>query len=196
MSKENSLRKIQRLVTSHDPSGRAVVSQQLSDSTNTWRGKHDPRAALGSFLAYNIPAFPIRLINDSDVVDYGEILERSEDGSQENPPGIRLRFIDFPPGFITAWKRAKSLDFCFVFEGEVELVLDSGTTKVLKRGDVTVQRGTLHVWRNHSGGKWARMAFVSIDATPVMVNGDWVPDDVWVTAASSAVSTAESSGTT
>ena len=94
MSKENSLRKIQRLITSHDPSGRAVVSQQLSDSTNTWRGKHDPRAALGSFLAYNIPAFPIRLINDSDVVDYGEILERSEDGSQEarKELGLLLRF--------------------------------------------------------------------------------------------------------
>ena len=38
--------------------------------------------------------------------------------------------------------RTQSLDFGVVLEGEIELVLDSGETRLLKRGDVAVQRGT------------------------------------------------------
>ncbi len=119
---------------------------------------------IGSFLGYSIPAFPVRLINDADVIDYAETLEQG--GSYANPSGIRLRFIDFPPEFVSSWRRLKSLDMCFVIEGEVDCILDSGETKALKRGDVTVQRGTMHVWRNSSSRNWARMAYVSIDATP------------------------------
>ncbi|KAF2098446.1 hypothetical protein NA57DRAFT_75692 [Rhizodiscina lignyota] len=189
----NPLRKVQRHITSHDTTGRAIFSQHLEDSTNSWRGNYDPRLPLGSFLGYAIPAFPVRLINDSDVFEYADHLEQSEDGSQENPSGIRLRFFDLPPGYISSWKRTKSLDFCFVIEGDVECVLDSGASKALKRGDVTVQRGTMHIWRNQSSSKWARMAFVSIDATPVMVNGEWVGDDVWVVEPSPAAGTASAS---
>ena len=132
-------------------------------------------------MGYAIPAFPVRLINDADVVDYGETLEQSD--SDATPSGIRLRFMDFPPGFVSSWRRSKSLDMCFVIEGDVDCILDSGETKTLKRGDVTVQRGTMHVWRNSSSRNWARMTFVSIDATPVMVNGEWVGDEAWVTEA-------------
>lgn len=59
----------------------------------------------------------------------------------------------------------KTLDYGIVLEGEIELVLDSGETKVLRRGDSCVQRGTMHAWRNVSeGGKWGRMVFVLVGA--------------------------------
>jgi hypothetical protein len=171
------LRKIQRLITSHDTTGRAIFSQQLPEVLNSWRGRQNPDQPLGSFLGYAISAFPIRLINDSDVVEYVQALAQTDE--QPSPPGIRLRCIDFPPKFVSSWRRAKSLDLCFVVEGDLDCILDSGETKALKRGDVTVQRGTMHVWRNSSSNRWARLTFVSIDATPIMVNGEWVADDAW-----------------
>ncbi|OCL07460.1 hypothetical protein AOQ84DRAFT_295073, partial [Glonium stellatum] len=42
---------------------------------------------------------------------------------------------------------------------EVELVLDSGETKLLKRGNIGIQRGTIHAWRNTSEISWASDLF-------------------------------------
>lgn len=56
--------------------------------------------------------------------------------------------------------RTQSLDYGVVIEGEVEMVLDDGVSTVMGRGDVAVQRGTSHGWRNVSKTEWARMFFV------------------------------------
>ena len=39
----------------------------------------------------------------------------------------------------------------------VELQLDSGETRLIKSGDVLLQRGTMHAWRNPSATEAARM---------------------------------------
>jgi quercetin dioxygenase-like cupin family protein len=44
--------------------------------------------------------------------------------------------------------RTATLDYGVVIDGTTELVLDSGEKKLLKKGDVFVQRGTAHAWRN------------------------------------------------
>ncbi|TKA27881.1 hypothetical protein B0A54_16923 [Friedmanniomyces endolithicus] len=62
------------------------------------------------------------------------------------PGGTVFRVVDFAPGCLSAMHRTVSCDFGEVLEGEVELVLDSGEIRLLKRGDVTVQRGTNHAW--------------------------------------------------
>ncbi len=46
-------------------------------------------------------------------------------------------------------QKAETLDFCFVLDGEIVLVLDTGEV-ALKRGDMVVQRGTSHAWSNRS----------------------------------------------
>jgi len=46
-------------------------------------------------------------------------------------------------------QKTASLDFCFILEGEIVLVLDTEET-VLKEGDMVVQRGTNHAWSNRS----------------------------------------------
>ena len=48
------------------------------------------------------------------------------------------------PGSTSPMHRTVSLDYGCVIEGEVECVLDSGEVKLLKRGDVCVQRGESH----------------------------------------------------
>ncbi|MDH3738902.1 MAG: cupin domain-containing protein [Alphaproteobacteria bacterium] len=46
-------------------------------------------------------------------------------------------------------QRTETLDFCFILDGEIVLVLDTQTV-ALKAGDVVVQRGTNHAWSNVS----------------------------------------------
>jgi len=44
-------------------------------------------------------------------------------------------------------QRTASLDFCFILEGEITLVLDAEEIH-LKEGDAVIQRGTNHAWSN------------------------------------------------
>jgi len=74
--------------------------------------------------------------------------------------------------------RTVSLDYGVVLEGEVELVLDSGETRVLRRGDVAVQRATAHAWRNVSATQWARMLFVLVPCAEVVVGGRRVGEEL------------------
>lgn len=46
-------------------------------------------------------------------------------------------------------QKTNTMDFCFILEGEIDLVLDSGSVTV-KAGDVVVQRGANHAWSNKS----------------------------------------------
>ena len=57
--------------------------------------------------------------------------------------------------------RTQTIDYAIVVKGTVVLVLDDGERRVLNEGDVVVQRGTSHSWRNESKD-WARTYFVVI----------------------------------
>ena len=74
--------------------------------------------------------------------------------------------------------RTQSLDYGIVLEGEVEMWLDDGTKQVMRRGDVAVQRGTSHGWRNTSETEWGRMFFVLQDCGKVEVGGKELGEDV------------------
>ncbi|QUM71000.1 cupin domain-containing protein [Sphingopyxis granuli] len=74
-------------------------------------------------------------------------------------PGLIDAFEPEGNGFHTT----QSVDYDVVLEGEVCLELDDGVEKHLKQGDVVVQGGTRHAWRNR-GTKDAVMLFVLIGA--------------------------------
>lgn len=57
-----------------------------------------------------------------------------------------------------------SVDYDIVLDGEIWLELD-GETKKLERGDVVIQGGTRHAWRNR-GSSPATMCFVLVGAAP------------------------------
>jgi quercetin dioxygenase-like cupin family protein len=44
--------------------------------------------------------------------------------------------------------KTNTLDYAVVYLGEICLELDDAKTTHLKRGDVVVQNGTRHAWRN------------------------------------------------
>lgn len=80
--------------------------------------------------------------------------------------------LDFSPGAETPFHRGESIDYNVVIEGEFELVLDSGEVTRMKRGDVNVQRATMHKWVNVSGGgkEPGRLFNVLVDIKPLVVN--------------------------
>ena len=47
---------------------------------------------------------------------------------------------------------------------------DGSETLIENPGDVVVQRGTVHAWRN-PGQEWVRWVTVILDAQPAVVNG-------------------------
>lgn len=64
----------------------------------------------------------------------------------EHSHGIFDRMEPDAPGM----HRTDTIDYVLVLEGEVWLELDNGRETRLERGDVVVQTGTRHAWRNKS----------------------------------------------
>ena len=77
------------------------------------------------------------------------------------PNGTKIRINEFPPGVVSPVHRTQSVDYGIVLSGEMVLVLDD-SERVLRAGDVVVQRGTDHRWENRSEAT-ARMAFILVD---------------------------------
>ena len=88
------------------------------------------------------------------------------------PHGIQVRTTDFAPGVETPLHRTLSLDHAVLLEGTIEITLDSGESRLLRRGDVVVQRATMHKWRNVSQTESARLIYFIVDVTqPVLAGG-------------------------
>ena len=74
-------------------------------------------------------------------------------------PGLAERFEPESPGMHTT----DTVDYGILMEGEISLELDDGEVVALKPGDVVVQNGTRHAWRN-GGSRPATLSFVLIGA--------------------------------
>lgn len=168
---ENNLPSINRFITTHDPTTKkAIFSNKIPEETVQ---NNIPGAVFR--LGYITKGFPVDLNADTDIATY--------EGFLNNPPGLVtsggtvLRFVDVAPGALSPMHRTVSLDYGVVLEGEMELVLDSGETRKMKRGDVAIQRGTMHAWRNLCTDSWARMMYVLQESKPVEVSGEQLNED-------------------
>jgi mannose-6-phosphate isomerase-like protein (cupin superfamily) len=104
------------------------------------------------------------------------------------PGGTSLHFVTFPPSSVftdpsfdseaarrealvrlrgladhfeeedPAMHKTNTVDYAVVYDGEIWLELDDAKTVHLKKGDVVVQNGTRHAWRN-KGTKPVTMLF-------------------------------------
>ncbi|TPX12169.1 uncharacterized protein E0L32_007055 [Thyridium curvatum] len=108
-------------------------------------------------------------LDGADLAAYGDHL-------QTKPPlfnpgdGATVWYVDTAPGGTSPMHRTVSLDVVVLLEGEIELTLDSGEKRLLRPGDMTVQRATMHAWRNPSADKWARMVAVMAESQPVKLS--------------------------
>lgn len=79
--------------------------------------------------------------------------------------GVDFVFSDFPPGGGSPMHATDTLDLLVVVSGEVTFVTETGET-LLKAGDVLVDRGVMHAWRN-DGEEPCRIVNVLCPALPV-----------------------------
>jgi len=168
---ENGLPRIHRFITDHNKEGKAIFSDAVPELLEWQKLSDGPKFS----LAYATNKFPVDINNGADVARYKQY--------QKDLPGITvpggtvLRFVDMLPGALSPMHRTVSLDYGVVLEGEVELVLDSGEVRLLKRGDVAIQRGTNHAWRNASPTNHARMMYVLQEASSLEVGGKTLEED-------------------
>ncbi|OCK80380.1 cupin domain-containing protein [Lepidopterella palustris CBS 459.81] len=155
-----------RYITTHDTNnGKAVFSADIPE-VNPMKPNAD---GIAFALSYTTKGFPVDINKDADIRVY--------EGFLENAPGLVvsggtvLRHVDIPPNTACAMHRTVSLDYGAVLEGEIELLLDSGEKRLMKRGDVAIQRGTMHQWINHSKTEWTRMLFVLQPCQPLKLAG-------------------------
>lgn len=79
--------------------------------------------------------------------------------------------IDFAPGTESNLHRSLSCVIGTCCEGEMEFSLGSGEKRIMRPGDVSINRAAMHKWRNLSNEKPARMLYILLDVEPVMVQG-------------------------
>ena len=169
----NGLPILTRFITTHDSStGKAIVRSKDSASWTTFDDQ-----TMGFAVMYTTSEFPTSLNDDKDVKEHEKVMAAGKLGLV-NPRGTVCRVVDFGPGHKPLMHRTQSLDYGIVLEGEIEMELDSGDKEILHRGDVAVQRATMHAWRNTSETEWARMIFVLQDCQPLKVAGQHLKEDL------------------
>lgn len=178
MSDDKSV--IRLVVTGHDASGksrivsaaplRARVSKHVPgfSSTKAWAtpagfsvpdvdeafrtgvSSQHPSPGESRLLVVTFPPDSVTMYPDFDPRATGREMA-------ELAPGIAERFDPDHPGM----HRTDSLDYGVVVSGEVVLELDDGQRETLRVGDVVVQNGTRHAWRN-PGQATATLVFVML----------------------------------
>ncbi|RDW56633.1 hypothetical protein BP5796_13098 [Coleophoma crateriformis] len=162
----SDLREPNRYITATNNDGKSVFSSALPESLPVVRNINEALLR----LCYVTDRPPVSLAGNIDITAYGKCLE--------NPPelvppggGSVVWYIDTPPEGSSPMHRTISLDLVVLLEGEVELLLDGGETRLLRPGDLTLQRATMHAWRNPSKIKWTRMLGVMSECEPVEIGG-------------------------
>ena len=150
-------RTIRRIVTGHDSNGMAVIRSDQSLPLEPIA----PGAAdfVKIWTTGSSPADP------NDATDGA-----ARASGLTMPGGTVLRVVDQPPGSRSRMHRTQSVDYAICLEGRLDMETDSGETVKLKQGDILVQMGTNHAWVNPYSEP-ARMAYILIDAKPVLIDG-------------------------
>ncbi|MBF6170421.1 cupin domain-containing protein [Nocardia blacklockiae] len=174
---------IRRVVTGHDAAGKARVVDDSAveplttdlmpgyavyrlwgrDERPTFPDDGAPRPADAYYPPPSGSRFMINTIPPGDPVpppglDTAAALAEVE----RRMPGAMAVLEPGTPGMHTT----DSLDYVLVVSGEITLELDDGEQRVLRAGDVVVQNGTRHAWRNH-GNRPCTIVGVAVGADRV-----------------------------
>jgi mannose-6-phosphate isomerase-like protein (cupin superfamily) len=161
---------IRRVVAGNDNNGKAVV---LSDGPSSDVHRDPARPGFASTRLWVQEETPARVKGRRETLHLPHTIEPPRNGSVcrvvEFPPEAdHLRKISHnnvtaffasmgSPGAAAGgpgaahpyMQKTQTLDFCYIMEGEITLVLDTQEVH-LREGDTVVQRGTRHAWSNRS----------------------------------------------
>ncbi|KAK4464566.1 oxalate oxidase GF-3.8 [Cladorrhinum samala] len=166
-----------RHTTTHSHRGNAIFARP-----STFPPTPTPYGGVGMVVhdLYKTFTTPFNMTDERDIKAIEAHPVRPSEGTIWFPaPGEALvRYCDWVPKSTLAFHRTETIDFGVVVNGEMELTVGEGNkdhkreTRTLKVGDVVIQRGTMHAWRNASETEWARVVFFLIGAEPVVVAGE------------------------
>jgi quercetin dioxygenase-like cupin family protein len=149
---------IRRVVTGHDKSGTAVFT-----SDNSYETIVIPSGDAAMVTIWTTTTIPADLNDETD--------GRDRDAGTTLKGGSVIRVVDMLPGASSPMHRTNSIDYGIIIGGTIELELDNNAFKTLTAGDIIVQRGTIHKWRNPSAETICRIVFVLTEAKPFELNG-------------------------
>jgi quercetin dioxygenase-like cupin family protein len=150
---------LRRVVTGHDPSGKAIVTIDETMAPTSMR------SAVSACVAWTSEGFPVDNNGEADEA-------KRKTGTTHNN-GTVFRVIEFAPGNAGRNHRTDSIDYAVIVSGEIDMEMD-GEEVHLKAGDVIVQRGTIHNWINR-GTEPCVIAFVLIAAHSAVAGGKALP---------------------
>lgn len=155
--------KIRRVVTGHDLSGTAIFKSDSSIEPIIIPSGDAAMATI--WTTAEVPAN----LND-------ETEGRDRETGTTLKGGSVIRVVDMLPNAVSPFHRTSSIDYGIVLSGQVQLELDNEIIKTIGPGDIIVQRGTIHLWRNPSKEEKCRIVFVLIEGKPYEHNGNPLED--------------------
>lgn len=161
---------IRRVVTAHDPQGKAYfasdeVLSPYDPNTAPDFTTPGPDSGFGVIQIHRSRGFPVdnmRLFEDP----HKTLVPLAD------TKGPSCRIIDLPPAEQGWMHRTLSLDYFVVLSGTVGLITDGGVEKILNPHDVVVCRGTNHEWVNR--GKDVARVFGVVVPSKEIVTADGV----------------------
>ncbi len=154
---------IRRVVTGHSNDGTAIF---VSD--NQYETVVIPSGDAAMATIWTTSTVPADL-ND-------EIDGRKRDAGTTLKGGSVIRIVDMLPNASSPMHRTSSIDYGIVISGTIELELDNKVFKTMGAGDIIVQRGTIHRWKNPSNEAICRIVFVLTEAKSFEVYGKALED--------------------
>ena len=149
---------IRRVVTGHTKDGKAIF---ISD--NNYETIEIPSGDAAMATIWTTSTVPADLNDETD--------GRERDAGTTLKGGSVIRIVDMLPNASSPMHRTSSIDYGIVISGTIELELENQVFKTLTQGDIIVQHGTIHKWRNPSNDTVCRIVFVLTEAKPYKVKG-------------------------
>lgn len=167
-----SLPGVSTYVTTHDAENHK--SKIHSTREAKWTPFDDKKFAMSTIYTF---ANDVDMTDEKDITESDSIIEEGKQGLVGKGCTV-WRYVDIKPSYTTLMHRTQSWDLGIVIEGTVELIMEDGSSTLVRRGDTVVQRGTMHAWRNPSEDAWTRMIFVLQHVQSLKVGGKELGEDL------------------
>lgn len=154
---------IRRIVTGHTPEGTAVFTSDEEFETVII-----PTGDAAMSTLWTTATVPADCNDETDGA--------KRDAGTTLKGGSVIRIVDMLPGASSPLHRTDSIDYGIIISGEIELELENKVSKRIGAGEIIIQRGTLHKWKNPSETEVCRIVFVLIEAKPYEINGLPLPE--------------------
>lgn len=173
---------MRRVVTGHDSEGHSTI---VSDGAVARLHEFKSLPGLTTALAWVAePGHPISRAGVDTTLDAKSVMpepggtalhvlvippDEATASPEFDPAGFAVEAGEHLPGLAELFEPdlmhvTPTVDYVIVVEGEISVETDGGRVTDLKQGDILIQNGTRHAWRNRSG-KQAVLAVVMVGAT-------------------------------